>query len=224
MSGTMQIHWWDLRCRGSTSLHGRWPISPVRPDHSAPVSPSPVWKDKLTTATVSFAADVEVIVSTPVRSFPLQGPASHGQLRPSWDLSFSDSPVSPIPAPPGFTPIVLPGSFATLLVIMDSLPQDFPPQGSSFALFTLGLLSPRWVQPVIDVSGVACHPSAPSVCIPAVDSPVVSVLSLSPSAPPVPDVGSSPVVSLSGRSSLRLLSPDLERLDGSFYSAADSPT
>ena len=42
--------------------------SPGRQDHSAPVSTSPMWKAKCTAPAVSFAADVEVIVSTPVPS------------------------------------------------------------------------------------------------------------------------------------------------------------
>ena len=61
-----------------TSLNMSVPLSgadskPAWPDHSTPVSTSPVWKAKRTTAAVSFAADVEVIVSTPVQSSPLGG-------------------------------------------------------------------------------------------------------------------------------------------------------
>ena len=196
---------------------------PVQQDHSAPVSTSPVWKDKRTTATVSFAADVEVIVSTPVRSSPLEGPASPGLLQPSRELSLpipqcdmsntglaaititppayvlfpfddpfdgvdllSTSPVSTILAP-----IRSPESLATPSVIMDMLPQDFPPPGSSVSLFTSGLLSPCQVQPIVDESSEACCSSSPSVSIPTVDSPVESVLtgSSSPLVATVPDVG-----------------------------------
>ena len=66
---------------------------PLRPDHSAPVSTSPVWKDKRITAAVSYAADVEVIVSMPVWSSLLEGPASPGLLRSSQDLFLPISQV-----------------------------------------------------------------------------------------------------------------------------------
>ena len=75
-----------------TSLNLSIPLSgadsiPVQQDHSAPVSTSPVWKAKRTTATVSIAANVEVIVSMLVRSSPLEGPASPDLLQPSRELS-----------------------------------------------------------------------------------------------------------------------------------------
>ena len=99
---------------------------------------------------------------------------------------------------------------------MDRLPQDFPPPGSSVSLFTSGLLSLCRVQPVVDESREVCCLSLPSVFIPAIDSPVASVLTIA-------DVGLS-VVSSSAWSSPRSLSPDSVQSDGSFYSAADSPT
>ena len=86
---------------------------------------------------------------------------------------------------------------------MDMLHHDFPPLGSSVSLLTSGLLSPGRVQPVGDESSVVRRPSSPSVFIPAVDSPVAS-----PLVPPILNVGSSPVVSLSGRASPCSLLPD----------------
>ena len=61
--------------------------TPGQLDHSASVSPSPVRKTKRTTATVSFAADVEVIVSTSARSSRMAGPASADLLQPSREFS-----------------------------------------------------------------------------------------------------------------------------------------
>ena len=63
--------------------------TPGRQDHSAPVSTSSAWKAMCTTAAVSFAADVEVIVSTLVRSSRMEGPASPDLLQHSWELSLS---------------------------------------------------------------------------------------------------------------------------------------
>ena len=88
----------------------------------------------------------------------------------------SPSPVSAILAPPGFAPIGLPGSLAMPLVVMDVLPPDFPPPGSPVLLVTSGPLSPRRVQPVLNETSGVCRFSSPSICMPAVDSPVVSVL------------------------------------------------
>ena len=73
-----------------TSLNLSVPLSvkastPGRHDHSAPVSTSPVWKDKRSTAAVSFAADV--VVSMSVRSSRMEGPASPDLLQPSRELS-----------------------------------------------------------------------------------------------------------------------------------------
>ena len=139
-------------------------------------------------------------LSHPIPQYDMSdaGPATITIARPGYVFSPIDDPfdgvdplstsaVPPIPAPPGFAPIGQPRSLATPSVIMDTLPRDFPPPGSSVSLFTSGLLSPGQVQPVVDESGVVRCPSSPCVFIPAIDFPVVSVLTGNLS-PPVPSV------------------------------------
>ena len=181
-------------------------------------------KAKRTTAAVSFAADVEVIVSAPVRSSPLEGPVSHSLLQPRRELSvpipqydmsnigpaavtiappayvlflFDDplcvnplslSLVSAIPAPPGFTPIGLPGSLAMPLVVMDVLP-GFPSTRIAGFVGHLGPLSLCRVQPVLNETVVvfrrrpfACQPSILRLCR------FCLARSSSPPAAPVPEL------------------------------------
>ena len=131
----------------------------------------------------------------------------------------STSPVSPIPAPPGFAPI---GPVGYASVIMDTLA-------------TSGFLSTKIVGFVVHLGG-CCHRVRFSQLL---MNPVrfaaphrrpfpyqpLNLLTGSLSLPvsTVPDVSSSPVVSSSCRSSTRSLSPDSERSDGSFRSGRTGP-
>ena len=68
---------------GTTSTPGRL--------ESAPVSALPVRKPRRTPVTVSFAPDVEVIVSTSARYSRMVGPVSTDLLQPSQEFSLPTS-------------------------------------------------------------------------------------------------------------------------------------
>ena len=138
----------------------------------------------------------------------------------------SFSTVSTIPVPLGFAPIGPPGSLAMPPRIMDTISLVFPSTGLPVSLLPSGPLPPCRVQPILEETSAVCHTWSSSVSMPAGDSPVESDLPRSspPLAAIIPDMSSSPVVSTSCRSSRRSLSPGSVQLDGSFYSATDSPT
>ena len=134
-------------------------------DRRAPDSASQARKAKHTTATVAFAAGVEVIVSTPGRSFPIEELASHELLQPGrgfslllpqYDMSNTE-PAAFLVVPPTyvlfpmegevlFAPIGPSGSLA------DTLPQDLSLPGSPVSLLSSGPLLPIRVQLVLDES------------------------------------------------------------------------
>ena len=98
------------------NLRSAWGVSKLdRRDHRAPDSVSPTQKAPRTTATVTFANDVEVIASTMSRSSPIEEPASPALLQPSWGFSLllphydmSDTePAAFQVAPPSYVLMVL---------------------------------------------------------------------------------------------------------------------
>ena len=180
-----------------------------RRDHHAPDLAPPARKAKCTTAAVTFAADVEGF-SLPLRQYDMSdtepavllvAPPTYVLFPIDGEVPLSTSPVSLVPVLPGLAPIGPLESLATPLVAADTLSQDFTPTGLLVSLFSSGPLLPSRVQPVLDETREVRHTSSRSDTIPA--------------------IGTSPVESaLAGNS----LSPDSEWSDGSFYSAASSPT
>ena len=78
---------------GTTSTPGRL--------ESAPVSPVPLRIPRHTPFTVSFAPDVDVIVSTPARTSRMVGPVSHDLLQSSQEFSlpiYRCDWLNPVPA------------------------------------------------------------------------------------------------------------------------------
>ena len=94
--------------------------------------------------------------------------------------------------------------------------------GLPVSLLPSGPLPPGLVQPILKKTSAVRHNWLSSVSMPAGDSPVESDLLGGSSllAAIVPDVGSSPLESMSRRS----LSLDSVQSDGSFHSATDSST
>ena len=130
-----------------------------------------------TAATVTFPTRVEIIASTPTRSTPVDGSASPDLLKPTRRFSLpqhqfdvtvappayvlfpmdggvplSTSPVSTVPVPPGFAPIISPGSLALPPVSADPTPPGFAAPVSPVSMFVPELLSPSPVQPAFNES------------------------------------------------------------------------
>ena len=131
--------------------------------------------------------------------------------------------VSSLTGPPGFSLI---GQLRSLLGPSDIVSRDFSSMIKPESLSHLGPLPTRWAQPVVPDTGVV-DDMLFSVFSPITHDfsvePVVAGVPL-PMAPVDPDDGSLNLGSSLNRSFSRSLSNTSVQSEGTFYSAADSPT